>query len=300
VEVVFFSRKLNSNLKLFGTNKVCGASPRACGSADGAFWADVAKSVSCLRTRARLCFEYTAHFIQSVSRRNALKYTAHFVQSVSRCALVFALRAPNLRALSLNPAMMWAADARSSHGHRIMACINQVREPPSPIPAHSLQSANLSASSASAHLTVETRARPQVRAPSTYACMLTSLSRRYVRRDPGQAHLIHDHSTGRSSTRERDAFPPRAACSCLPPPSPCARGRSRCASGSACLRSEEDLILGCLARQTHTHTHIHTHKQIHSQASMHLQAATRPWAPPLDGTRLRCVFSCALAYGRRF
>jgi hypothetical protein len=121
-----------------------------------------------------------------------------------------------------------------------------------------------------------------------------------VRRDHGQAHLIHDHSTGRSSTRERDASllsrpvlhalaPPR----CLPQ-----AHRSRCASGSVCLRSEEDLIPGCLARQTHI-SHTHSHKQIHSQASMHLQAATRPWAPPLDGTRPRSLISCALAYGMR-
>lgn len=42
------------------------------------------------------------------------------------------------------------------------------------IPAHRLQSANLTASSASAHLTVETRARTHVHAPRTYARMLTS------------------------------------------------------------------------------------------------------------------------------
>ena len=145
--------------------------------------------------------------------------------------------------------------------------------------------------------TVETRGRTHVRAPRMYARMLTSLSRRCVRRDPGQAHLIHDHSTGRSSTRERDASllsrPVLAPTRCLP-----RAHRSRCASGSVCLRSEEDLIPGCLARQTHI-SHTHSHKQIHSQASMHLQAATRPWAPPLDGTRPRSLFSCALAHGMR-
>lgn len=89
------------------------------------------------------------------------------------------------------------------------------------------------------------------------------LSRRCVRRDPGQAHLIHDHSTGRSSTRERYAI-------CFSCPVLHARlapsfvfregGRSRCASGSVCVRSEEDLIPGCLARKSHTRTHIHTNK----------------------------------------
>ena len=204
--------------------------------------------------------------------------------------MCFALRAPNPHALSLTPARMWAADARSSPGHRIMACINQVPHPCTQIAVREFDC-------------IECVRTPHRRNTCAHArtCTTHVCTHAHLFCLGAVSAVILGRRTSFTTTRRAAAAPVREMHLCFPAPclSPPVAFRERTAAGSVCLRSEEDLIPGCLARQTHI-SHTHSHKQIHSQASMHLQAATRPWAPPLDGTRPRSLLSCALAYGMRF